>query len=184
MAQAADAATGVRRVSAMPAGDLSWLLSQASYALVTELTAALAARESRLVPTRPGHGDDQRFHPDGSWPRRLASTDDDGRDARRARGWRPSGAPPTASDRRVRVVSVTQAGKRKVTQARRGHPPDPDRCAGRAARSRAGGSARALGTWWAIACRGPCSVSPRCAGAPLGRRDQAPKVRSRSSRTG
>ena len=145
------------------AQNLSWLLSQASHALSTEMTAALEGigllPRGHRVPATALTGErtqTELAHLVGLDKTTMVVTLDElertGLAERR----------PSPGDRRVRVVAVTDAGRREGRRGRRGRRARPARGAGRAARG-----PRARPSWkaWPTCsagrsrrrARGPCA---------------------------
>jgi MarR family transcriptional regulator for hemolysin len=99
-------------------GDLCWLLSRASHALTTELTAALedlgisprAQRVLRVAMTGE-HTQIEVARMVGLDKTTMVVTLDELEEAGLAK------RRPSPSDRRVRVIAVTEAGERKVREA-------------------------------------------------------------------
>jgi MarR family transcriptional regulator for hemolysin len=99
--------------------NLSWLLSQASYALTTELTAALESlgispRSFCLLSSAMGgeHTQTELAQAVGLDKTTMVVTVDELEQAGLAK------RVPSAGDRRARVIAVTKAGERKAAQAR------------------------------------------------------------------
>jgi MarR family transcriptional regulator, transcriptional regulator for hemolysin len=100
-------------------GNLGWLLGQANFALATELAAALAPLG---VSTRgycvlaaamaEDHTQTELAHIVGLDKTTMVVTVDELEEAGLAK------RRPSSTDRRARVVSVTEAGERKVAEAR------------------------------------------------------------------
>jgi MarR family transcriptional regulator for hemolysin len=101
-------------------GNLGWLLGQANFALATELAAALAPLG---VSTRgycvlaaamtEDHTQTELAHVVGLDKTTMVVTVDELEEAGLAK------RRPSSTDRRARVVSVTEAGERKVAEARK-----------------------------------------------------------------
>ena len=149
------------------ASDLCWLLSRASHGLTTEMTAALeelwglAARPRRALTAMCGeHTQTEIARLVGLDKTTMVVTVDELEAAGLAE------RRPSSTDRRARVIAVTDAGKRKVAPGRQG------------ARPGARGRARAcsqpderevfLGALGRLACgrlAEPVPARSRCAGA-------------------
>src|SRR4051812_24258626 len=101
-------------------GDLTWLLSQAHFALANELTAAfepigITMREYQVLGAALQGSFTQKELADLvglDKTTMVAAVDDLEREGLAERH-------PSESDRRARVISVTASGKRKVAQARK-----------------------------------------------------------------
>jgi DNA-binding MarR family transcriptional regulator len=102
------------------AGDLTWLLSQAHFALARELTAALeplgiTMRGYQVLATAERGSYTQKELADlvGLDKTTMVVTIDELEEGGLAE------RRPSSTDRRARVIGVTAAGKRKVTQGRK-----------------------------------------------------------------
>src|SRR5690349_15223610 len=100
-------------------GDLAWLLAQAHYTLANEVTAAIeplgiTMREFQVLKTAIQGSYTQKDLADlvGLDKTTMVATIDELEQAGLA------ARKPSETDRRARVITVTAAGKRKVTQGR------------------------------------------------------------------
>jgi MarR family transcriptional regulator, transcriptional regulator for hemolysin len=114
----ADRAQAVSEAAEPLSANLSWLLSQASYALTTELTAALeglgiSPRSFCVLSSAMGgeHSQTELAQAVGLDKTTMVVTVDELEAAGLAKRL------PSAEDRRARMIAVTKAGERKVAKA-------------------------------------------------------------------
>ena len=172
------AATAVKRPPKVDV-DLMFLLGQASHALETEMTAKLQALgvspRAHCVLAHALRGEltqSQVAEQCALDKTTMVVTMDELERAGLAE------RRPSSSDRRARIIAVTEAGERIVAGGRRDRRRDLRRGAGRAARRRsATRSWPGSRSWRAVASRRRPSASARCAVARCARRSRSVRDR-------